>query len=268
VAIPVLSRLTFGNGAGISGLPSAAAADEPVILSQLTNALNGLSWKEDVRAASTGNVNLAAPGATLDTVALGNGDRVLIKDNTVATENGIYIWTGAAAALTRSADAATFQDLEAAVVIVSNEPGASNANTRWRMTAVNGVLGTNNVTWISDQSSVPSASETSAGVAEIATDAEVAAASDDSRIVTPLKLKNSTFSHRAASSTIGDGTTSTFSITHSFGTFDVAVTVREATGARQAVMVETDTPDINTARVLFAAAPTANSYRVTVERLS
>jgi hypothetical protein len=267
VAIPVLSRLTFSGGAGIGGLPSAVAADEPVILSQFSSALNGLDWKDNVRAASTGNVNTAAPGATLDTIALVNGDRILLKDQTTASQNGIYIWTGAAVALTRSADASTFDALESAVVIVDNEPGATNANTRWRMTAVNGVIGTNNVTWVNDQSSVPAASETSAGVAELATQAETDAGTDDLRIVTPAKLKNSPASHRAVSSTVGDGTASTFSITHSFGTFDVLVSVREATGLRRTVMVETDTPDNNTARVLFNAAPAANSYRVTVERL-
>jgi hypothetical protein len=267
VAIPVLSRLSFSGGAGIGGLPSAVAADEPVILSQLGSALNGLAWKDNVRAASTGNVNTAAPGAALDTVALVTGDRILLKDQTTATQNGTYVWTGAAVALTRSVDASTFEMLEAAVVIVDNEAGATNAGTRWRMTAVNGVIGSNNVNWVNDQSSVPPASETSAGVAELATQAETDAGTDDSRIVTPAKLKNSPASHRAVNSTIGDGTASTFSITHSFGSFDVLVNVREATGLRRAIMVETDTPDINTARVLFNSAPAANSYRVTVERL-
>jgi hypothetical protein len=267
VAIPVLSKLVFSGGSNISGLPSAVAADEPVILSQLNNVLNGLDWKDNVRAASTGNVNTATPGATLDTIALANGDRILLKDQTTASQNGIYVWTGAAVALTRSTDASTFDALESAVVIVDNEAGATNANTRWRMTSVNGVIGTNAVNWVSDQSSAPAASEATPGITELATQAETDAGTDDLRIVTPLKLLNSPRSHRAASSTIGDGTASTFSITHSYNTFDVQVTVREATGLRRVVMVETDTPDVNTARVLFNAAPAANSYRVTVERL-
>lgn len=268
MAVPVLSNLLFSGGAKISGLPSAAASDEPVILSQLNNAINGLDWKDNVRAASTGNINLASPGTTLDTVTLANGDRILLKDQTTATQNGIYVWTGAAVALTRTTDAATFNDLESAVVIVDAEPGASNAGTRWRMTAVNGVIGTNDVTWVSDQTSVPAASETTDGIAELATQAETDAGTDDLRIITPLKLANSPRSHRAITQTIGDGSATTFPITHSYGTFDVEVTVREATGARRRVMVETDTPDNNTARVLFASAPAANSYRVTIERLS
>lgn len=268
MVLPVLSSLQFSGNAKISGLPAAAANDEPVILSQLNNAINGLDWKDNVRAASTGNVNTASPGATLDTVTLANGDRILLKNQTTASQNGIYIWTGAAVALTRSGDATTFTDLESAVVIVDNEAGATNANTRWRMTSVNGTIGTDPVNWVSDQSSVPAASETTSGIAELATQAETDAGTDDLRIVTPLKLLNSPRSHRAITQVIGDGTASTFTITHSYGTFDVQVTVREATGTRRAVMVETDTPDNNTARALFASAPAANSYRMTVERLS
>jgi hypothetical protein len=100
MAIPVLSNLLFGNGAGIDNLPNALLAQQPVTLAQLGNAINGLDWKDNARAASTGNVNLAAPGASLDAVTLANGDRIVLKNQTAATENGIYIWTGAAVALT------------------------------------------------------------------------------------------------------------------------------------------------------------------------
>lgn len=266
MAVPVLSNLLFSGGAGIDGLPAAATLQQPVILSQLNNAINGLDWKDNCRAASTGNVNLAAPGASLDGVALANGDRILLKNQTAATENGIYIWTGAAVALTRSSDAQTFVDLESAVVMV--DEGTAAAGTRWRMTSVNGVIGSDPINWVSDQASSPAASESTPGVAELATQAETDAGTDDLRIITPLKLANSPQSHRAVSQTIGDGTAATFSITHSFNTDKLDVTVREATGSKRIVIVETDISDLNTARVLFAAAPAANSYFVSVERLN
>jgi hypothetical protein len=266
LAIPVLSSLLFQGNSKISGLPAAANLDEPVILSQLNNAINGLEWKDNCRAASTGNVNLASPGASLDAIALANGDRILLKNQTAAAQNGIYIWTASGVALTRSSDAATFNDLESAITMI--DEGTANAGTRWRMTSVNGVIGTDAVNWVNDQTAVPAASESSPGIAQIATQAITDAGTNDLMLVTPLKLANSPRSHRATSQTIGDGTAATFSITHSFGSFDVQVSVREATGARRTVMVETDTPDNNTARVLFASAPAANSYRATVERLN
>jgi hypothetical protein len=59
----------------------------------------------NVKAASTGaNVNTAAPGATLDGVTLLAGDRILLKDQTTQNQNGLYTWSGPAAALVRTAD--------------------------------------------------------------------------------------------------------------------------------------------------------------------
>jgi phage-related tail fiber protein len=50
----------------------------------------GLGWKSPVRAASTANLTLSAT-QTVDGVALVDGDRVLVKDQTTGLQNGIYI---------------------------------------------------------------------------------------------------------------------------------------------------------------------------------
>lgn len=263
--IPVLSDLNFTGGARITGIPAASANGQPMPYEQVLNLVNNLNWKDDVRVASTANVNIASPGATIDTIALANGDRVLLKDQSTASQNGIYIWTGSAVALTRSLDADDYNKLESAIVMVNE--GTANGNTRWRQTGVNGTIGSTAVTWAPDGNSAPSATETTQGIAEIATQAETDTGTDDARIVTPLKLRNSSFAKLAVSQAIGDGSATTYSITHGFGTFDVSVSVREATGARRAVVVETDTPDNNTARVLFVSAPALNAYRVTVSKL-
>jgi len=269
MAIPVLSDMIFSGGAGISGLPNAAAATEPVTLQQLQTQVGGLAFKDDARVKTTGNINLASPGATIDSVTMANGDRVLVGSQTAAAENGIYIWTGAAIALTRSTDADTFDDLEGAVIsITEGTLGAPSGNpTRWKQTAVNGTLGTTPINWISDQTSVPSATEAVAGILEIATQSETDTGTADNLAITPLKLATSSRSQRTIPQTIGDGTATTYSVTHSFNTFDVDAVVKEATGARRNTIVEWDTPDVNTVRVLFKTAPASNSYRVIVERL-
>ncbi len=67
---------------------------------------DGASWQRLwVRVASQSNLNLAAPGASIDGVTMVAGDRVLVKNQTIAAENGIYQWNGAAIAMTRTADA-------------------------------------------------------------------------------------------------------------------------------------------------------------------
>jgi phage-related tail fiber protein len=66
------------------------------------NAITGLDFKASVRAATTANITLSGP-QTIDGVALIAGDRVLVKDQTTPSQNGLYLV--AAGAWTRTADA-------------------------------------------------------------------------------------------------------------------------------------------------------------------
>lgn len=79
------------------------AATDLTTLQQVQQLIRGLTdWKDDVRATTTGNVTLSAP-QTIDGVALVAGDRVLVKNQTTASENGIYQVN--AGAWTRTTDA-------------------------------------------------------------------------------------------------------------------------------------------------------------------
>lgn len=91
-----------------------------------------LSWKQ-AALAGTGGANIVLAGGapnTLDGVALSLGSRVLVKDQAVPQENGIYVVQvlggGANGTWVRSADANTGPLLEAAAIIV--EEGAVNAD--------------------------------------------------------------------------------------------------------------------------------------------
>lgn len=64
----------------------------------------GLRPKGNVAAASTANVDVTSPPATLDGYTLVSGDRILLKDQSDQTENGVYIFNGGGSALTRSTD--------------------------------------------------------------------------------------------------------------------------------------------------------------------
>jgi hypothetical protein len=59
---------------------------------------------EPVRAAAPWgtNINTASPGATIDGVTMVAGDRVLLPYQTTGNQNGVWIWNGAAVAMTRS----------------------------------------------------------------------------------------------------------------------------------------------------------------------
>lgn len=257
----VNTKLDFGGARRLTQLGAAAASGEPVTYEQWLAGLEGMAWKDNVRVASVANVTISSPGTSIDGVTMVVNDRVLLKNQTASTENGIYVWNGAAVAMTRATDADTFDELESARVPVDE---GTNAGTRWRQTQVNGVIGTNNVVFTSDDSAAPAASETVSGTAEIATQAETDAGTDDARMVTPLKL--ATYGGRAKryATSVGDGSATSITVTHNLNTLDVQVYVYENGGSKREVFVEKQHTSVNSVTLLFDSAPAAAAYRVVV----
>lgn len=255
-------KLDFGGARRLTNVAPAAANGEPVVFEQLNAAVEGIAWKDSVRVASTANINLAAPGATIDGVTMAANDRFLAKDETSVPTNGLYIWNGAATPATRAADASTFDELEGAVVQV--EEGTANAGTTWRQTQVNGVIGTNNNVWTAFGTSAPAASETTAGIAEIATQAETDTGTDDLRMVTPLKL--ATYAGRAKryATNVGDGSSTSIVVTHNLNTLDVQVYVYETGGSKREVFCEKQHTGVNSVTLVFDTAPASAAYRAVV----
>ena len=105
--------------------------------------LNAFAYKTPVKAASTENVSLTATTLTLDGITLIAGDRVLLKDQTTGTQNGIYNFFPGA--LVRAADADSSGDLEAGTAVIV-EDGATNRDMLFVLTTNNPiVLGTTNL---------------------------------------------------------------------------------------------------------------------------
>ena len=156
MVMPVRSNLDFGNRRGITALAPGAAVGEPITYEQWLAGLEGNSWKDDARVAAGVNVTIASAGANINAIAMAPGDRVVLNAQTSQPENGIYIWNGAATPMTRAPDASTFDELEGAVVKVTE---GSNAGT-YAQTQVNGVIGTNNVIWTNFMTSAPAAGRT------------------------------------------------------------------------------------------------------------
>src|SRR5262249_54143233 len=78
-------------------------------------------------------------------VTVAAGDRVLVKDQTDPTQNGIYV--AAAGTWTRATDMAAWTDVPAAYCFV--EEGTANADTGWECSSdQGGTLGTTPITWI------------------------------------------------------------------------------------------------------------------------
>lgn len=259
-----LSNLDFKNAAKIVNLPDPSGAQDAATKAYVDANIEGMAWKDSVRAASTANINLASPGAAIDGVTMAANDRFLAKNQSTGAENGIYIWNGAAVAATRSPDASTAAELEAAVVNV--EEGTTNAGTQWRQTAVNFTLGSGAVAWTTFGTSAPAASETTSGIAELATQAETDAGTDDLRIVTPLKLKTSPFAARSVTGTLGDGSAVSIAITHNFATRDVDVVLYRNSSPWDTVYCDQERTDANTVTFKFAVAPTSAQYAYRISK--
>jgi phage-related tail fiber protein len=104
----------------------------------------GLDIKDSVRVATTANITLSGT-QTIDNVAVIAGDRVLVKDQTTQTANGIYVV--ASGGWTRSTDADTGAKLTGGSFVFV-EQGNANADSGWVMTADGTItIGSTNITW-------------------------------------------------------------------------------------------------------------------------
>jgi hypothetical protein len=109
------------------------AANQQYVLAQIELRASGQDWKDAVRAATTANITLSAP-QTIDGVSVIAGDRVLVKNQTTASQNGIYVV--AAGAWTRATDADSSAEVTSGMTVAVAE-GTTLQNTIWLLTTDN-----------------------------------------------------------------------------------------------------------------------------------
>ena len=133
-----------------AGDNSTTIATTAFVQTEIGNQFDGLSYKEPVRATSTANVAIATAlenTDTLDGVTLATGDRVLLKNQTTASENGVYVVVASGAA-----SRATDFDINAEVVggvSVFVQEGTANGDQRYTLSTDGAiVLGTTNLTFV------------------------------------------------------------------------------------------------------------------------
>lgn len=112
------------NSRKITNLADPVNAQDAATKNYVDMTVQGLDPKQSVRAATTANIATLSGTMTIDGIALVAGDRVLVKDQTTASQNGIYLV--AAGAWTRSLDADSWLELPGAYVFA--ESGTVNAD--------------------------------------------------------------------------------------------------------------------------------------------
>lgn len=133
---------TMSGALTLAGDPSNAL--EAATKQYVDTVAQGLNAKASVIAATTGNITLSG-NQTIDGVSITAGMRVLVKNQSTASQNGIYV--SSASSWARSADANTWAELVSAFVFVSQ--GSTQADTGWVCTVdPGGTLGSTAVTFV------------------------------------------------------------------------------------------------------------------------
>lgn len=114
------------------------------------------------------------------------------------------------------------------------------------------------------------ASESAQGIIGIATTAEVTTGTDDTKAITPLKLKQNLGTTatltlvRKFTQTIGDGSALTYAVTHGLNTASAIVSVRRTLTPFDEVECEVVVTSAAVVTFNFNVAPTAAQYTVTI----
>jgi len=273
--------------------------------------IHAASW-----AATTANLNAtynngtSGVGATLtnagtqaafttDGVSPTVGQRILVKNQTTQSQNGIYTVTTVGSGstnwvLTRATD------FDSAVEIAGGDftfvdTGTTLANTGWvnvdevttvgtdpivfqqfsgagTYTASNGVLLTGTNFTFAPRSGY--GLQTGASGAEIklattsglnlTTDLAVGAGNGISVLTNTVAIDTAVVVSKY-NANVGDGSATSYTITHNLNTRDVQVTVYESSGSYAEVICDVNHATVNTITLLFSVAPTLNQYRVVVQ---
>jgi hypothetical protein len=257
----------FFNGIDLQSQRASNAADPSSATDLATkqyvdNKAAGLEWKGHVRAATTTNGTLAtayANGQVIDGVTLATGDRVLLKDQTTGSENGLWL-VNASGAPTRTTDADGASEVTPNTTVFVAE-GTVNADTAWTVTNNTAItLGTTSIVWA--RFGGGQVYTASLGVQLVGSDFRA-------NLGTGLTLSGNQIivddarEVRKFAAAIGDGSTTAIAVTHSLGTRDITVSVHDATTFEE---IECDVVKTSTSVVTltFATAPASNAYRAVV----
>jgi hypothetical protein len=225
-------------------------------------AVVGIDWKPSVRAATDGNRELLEleNGEVIDGVTLVTGNRVLVKGQTDATTNGIYV-VQASGAPVRATDCDTAAEITASFAVFVEE-GTLYADSGWVLTNNGAVtVGTTELSFT--QFTGLGQIVAGDGLTKTANTLDVVGGDGITVNADSVVIDRAVVVTKYAA-TIGDGTNTSYTVTHNLDTRDVIVSLYDTASPYAEVMADVEHSTTNTITLLFSVAPTTDKYRVVV----
>ena len=136
------------TGGTITGLGDPSSSSEAATKNYVDNLVTGLRTRVIARVASTANVVLASGlenGDTLDGVTLATGNRVLLKNQTTTSQNGLYTVVASGTA-SRDTEFDIISEIAGQLILISE--GTTNADTMYLCTTdTSATLGSSAITY-------------------------------------------------------------------------------------------------------------------------